>query len=368
MLSNFKIKTRLQLCFGIIIVLSLLTTGLALWRLQTVAVATDTMMHSPLSTERLISAFVSNSEVSVRRTAAIIKSSDPILETYFADEQKASSVRSAELSKQMTALLQSPEEKEVLRKVNVARADFLSSRALVMQAKKDGQAEQASQLFDQRFVPAVKAMDAGLQSLLEFQQKEIDDTASGIAAIYQTSKLWLMVLEIVALVCAVSCAWLLSNSITRPLHQAAALAKNVAGGDLTISLASQSRDEIGDLSRALEGMRLGLIRTLERVRNGVGAIATASGEIADGNADLSSRTESQAGSLEETASSMEELTSTVKQNADNAQQANQLAISASEQAVQGGQVVNQVVDTMSSIKDSSRKIVDIIGVIDGIAF
>jgi methyl-accepting chemotaxis protein len=368
MLSNFKIKTRLQLCFGIIIVLSLLTTGLALWRLQTVAVATDTMMHSPLTTERLISAFVSNSEVSVRRTAAIIKSSDPVLETYFADEQKTSSKRSAELSTQITALLQSPAEKAVWEKTNAARAEFLASRGLVMKAKKDGQAEQASQLFDQRFVPAVKSMDDGLQSLLEFQQKEIDDTASGITAIYQTSRLWLLALATVALVCAISCAWLLSNSITRPLHQAAVLAKNVAGGDLTISLASRTKDEIGDLSRALEEMRLGLINTLERVRNGIGAIATASGEIADGNADLSARTESQAGSLEETASSMEELTSTVKQNADNAQQANQLAISASEHAVQGGQVVNQVVDTMSSIKDSSRKIVDIIGVIDGIAF
>ncbi|HWT70999.1 MAG TPA: methyl-accepting chemotaxis protein [Oxalicibacterium sp.] len=161
--------------------------------------------------------------------------------------------------------------------------------------------------------------------------------------------------------------WLI-RMIARPLHQAVQIAKNVAGGDLTQQIDVHSTNETGQLLQALKDMNDSLASTVRAVRRGTETITVASGEIASGNADLSSRTEAQAGSLEETASSMEELTSTVRQNADNARQANQLVVSASEVAMKGGDVVEQVVQTMSSIKDSSRKIVDIIGVIDGIAF
>ncbi len=162
-------------------------------------------------------------------------------------------------------------------------------------------------------------------------------------------------------------AWI-GRSITRPLEQAAAIVRKVAAGDLTGAAGVHGRDETGQLLQALAEMNAALARTIGALRSSADTIATASGQIASGNADLSSRTEAQASSLEETASSMEELTSTVKQNADNARQANQLVISASAVAVRGGQVVSQVVETMASIKASSRKIVDIIGVIDSIAF
>jgi len=144
--------------------------------------------------------------------------------------------------------------------------------------------------------------------------------------------------------------------------------QTIGEGDLSQHLTSKRRDEIGVITRALESMRASLSRVVGEVRQGTDTIATASSQIAAGNMDLSSRTEQQASSLEETAASMEELTSTVKQNADNARQANQLAVTASSVAVKGGSVVAQVVDTMSAINTSSKKIVDIIGVIDGIAF
>ncbi|MGJ7520460.1 methyl-accepting chemotaxis protein [Variovorax sp. LT1P1] len=144
--------------------------------------------------------------------------------------------------------------------------------------------------------------------------------------------------------------------------------QRMGDGDLSQSLASPRRDEIGAITRAVETMRAALVQVVSQVRQGTDTIATASSQIASGNQDLSSRTEEQASSLEQTAASMEELTSTVKQNADNARQANQLAASASEVAVRGGSVVGQVVDTMSAINTSSKKIVDIIAVIDGIAF
>ena len=160
----------------------------------------------------------------------------------------------------------------------------------------------------------------------------------------------------------------ITRSITLPLLGAVGVARTVAAGELTGHIDVSGSDETSDLLRALADMNASLSSTVAQVRSGTETISVASRQIASGNADLSARTEAQAGSLEETASSMEQLTSTVKQNADNARQANQLAVSASSVATQGGKVVAQVVDTMGSIKESSRKIVDIIGVIDGIAF
>ncbi|MFZ6747612.1 methyl-accepting chemotaxis protein [Undibacterium sp. Ren11W] len=163
-------------------------------------------------------------------------------------------------------------------------------------------------------------------------------------------------------------AWIITRSITIPLHGALDVAEKVASGDLSTDVLVSGRDEVSLLLNALKEMNDSLATTVGKVRTGTEAIAVASKEIASGNSDLSSRTESQASSLEETASSMEELTSTVKQNADNAKQANQLVVSATNVAIKGGAVVGQVVATMASIKESSRKIVDIISVIDGIAF
>ena len=163
-------------------------------------------------------------------------------------------------------------------------------------------------------------------------------------------------------------AFLLNRNITRPLREAVNLAQRVAKGDLSSHIVVRSKDETGDLIAALRDMNAALVAIVGDVRGGTDTIATASAQIAAGNMDLSSRTEQQASSLEETASSMEELTAAVKQNADNAQAARTLAASASAVAVQGGAVVADVVQTMGSINDSSRKIADIIGVIDGIAF
>ena len=162
-------------------------------------------------------------------------------------------------------------------------------------------------------------------------------------------------------------AWVI-RSIMLPLNDAVKLAESIAAGDLTQRVEIRANDETGHLLQALENMKDSLAGIVARVRSGTDAIQNASSEIAAGNRDLSQRTEQQAGSLEETASSMEELTSTVKQNADNALQADQLAMSASEVAMRGGKVVAQVVETMGSINASSKKIVDIIGVIDSIAF
>jgi methyl-accepting chemotaxis protein len=175
-------------------------------------------------------------------------------------------------------------------------------------------------------------------------------------------------LSVLAALLGVIAALLIIRSITRPLNEAVGVAQKVAAGDLTSEVVVRSKDETGVLLQALKDMNESLVKIVGDVRTGTESMSTGAKQIAAGNADLSSRTEEQASSLEETASSMEELTSTVKQNAENAKQANQLAAGASEVAVKGGTVVGQVVSTMSSINESSKKIVDIISVIDGIAF
>jgi methyl-accepting chemotaxis protein-1 (serine sensor receptor) len=228
--------------------------------------------------------------------------------------------------------------------------------------------QQASELLQgpltQTYPPVQKSMEALNQLQLDVAKREFETSQARYALVRNVS--------IAAIVFGVLLAgligfWLI-RTISRSLNEALHLAESVAAGDLTQTIEVRSNDEIGQLLQALKNMNASLVSIVGQVRTGTETIAVASREIASGNADLSSRTESQASSLEETASSMEELTSTVKQNAENARQANQLVVSTADVAAKGGQVVGQVVDTMASIKDSSRKIADIIGVIDGIAF
>jgi methyl-accepting chemotaxis protein len=173
------------------------------------------------------------------------------------------------------------------------------------------------------------------------------------------------------LVCGVvmfAISWVFARAITRPLAAAVTLAQSVARGHLDNHIEVHSNDELGQLMQAMKDMNAGLVNIVSQVRTGSETIAVASREIASGNAELSRRTESQASSLEETASSMEQLTSTVKQNAEHFHHASKLVVSTADIAGNGGEVVGKVINTMGAIKDSSRKIADIIGVIDGIAF
>ncbi|RYF23382.1 MAG: HAMP domain-containing protein [Comamonadaceae bacterium] len=367
-MKNLRIGVRLGGGFALVLLLVALLTAIGVWRLQVVAQATNDMTQQPLAMERMISDWYRYVYSGARRTTAIVKSTDPSLAGFFAEDAAMSTRESAKLQDRIEPLLSSQAEKDLWVTIKTARSAYLSSRDQAVKAKSEGQVEEAERLLTQAYLPATTQYMAVIQQLLDMQRASIDSTAKDINAVYAESRLLLILLGVCGLAVGAVSAWWLTHGITRPLMQAVRVARAVASSDLTSQVTVTSTDETGQLLQALKDMNASLAQVVGRVRSGTDSIATASNQIDAGNQDLSSRTEEQASSLQQTAASMEELTSTVRQNADNARQANQLASTASETAVQGGQVVAGVVNTMSAINDSSRKIADIIGVIDGIAF
>jgi methyl-accepting chemotaxis protein len=368
-LSHMRISSRLALGFAIVLLLSVIATSVALVNARANAEATKQMMAQPLAKERLVSDWYVLIYSAIARTALISRSTDETLSTVFADVISASTKRGSELIDQIKPLLTRDDEKAMMEEIVALRNRYQGSKTAVMNARKSGDAAEGERQFKEVFTPAAEAYQNKVKDLLGMQRKAIDDTAHAIDAANDRSTMLLMVLAALLIAFGTLAAWVISRSITVPLKSAVDIAATVASGDLTSQFSSDtSSDEIGELMTALKGMNDALRTVVSQVQIGTHTIATASAEIASGNMDLSSRTEEQASSLEETASSMEELTSTVHQNAANAKQANQLAHAASDVAQKGGAIVSQVVDTMGHIDASAKKIVDIIGVIDGIAF
>lgn len=261
------------------------------------------------------------------------------------------------------------EEKRLSEEVKITQDKFLKDGFLPMLAAiKAGDKDSADNINMNVLPPLFRTYSDKMVILTEHQSKAATEMLKENQAAFKIF-VWVDILGVLAGLIAVAIsAYFLLAAISHPLHFTLQQFDAIGNGDLSQQIKARSNDEMGQLLSGLENMRQNLVQTVTIVRQGSSSIAVSSEEIATGNMDLSARTENQAASLEETASSMEELTSTVQQNADNARQANTLALKASGVASKGGQVVGDVVHTMNSIKDSSKKIVDIIGVIDGIAF
>ncbi len=367
--ADFNIGVRLGAGFAAILTLMVIMAALGLTQLSRVGETARGVVEVELKKERMTAEWVSNATQNGLRTLAAIKNPDPVMyEMYMrqiAETVEANNV----LRKQLEELLVRPEGKTKFADAKEKSVNYGKVRDRLLKLREDGvQASQIEQEVQADFLPARKLYFDSMNDLLQFERHVIDEAGADIQRVRNSSSILLLGISLVSVVLGAIFAWRLAQGITQPLAKAVQLAETVSAGDLTSSLHIDSKDEIGKLLRALKAMNDNLAGIVGEVRSGTETIATASSQIASGNLDLSSRTEEQASSLEETASAMEELTSTVKQNADNAQQANQLAASASGVAVQGGQVVEQVISTMQSISDSSKRIADIIGVIDGIAF
>ncbi|KAF1042175.1 MAG: Methyl-accepting chemotaxis protein I [Herbaspirillum frisingense] len=261
-----------------------------------------------------------------------------------------------------------PEEKTQYAQFGKSLAAYVEMDKQLAEMAANQQYDETRALFNGDSAKTFRSMVANLDAIVKVNAEGSAHADQVAYHVYDVAQMLIFGLLAVTVLIALVLTIVVGRNVSRPLKAAVEIAQRVAMGDLTVRIRATTRDETGRLLEALRAMNESLRNIVSEVRLGTDTIATASEEIATGNLDLSGRTEQQAGSLEETASAMEELTSTVKQNADNARQANQLAVSASEIAGQGGEVVGQVVQTMEGITESSRKIADIISVIDGIAF
>ncbi len=300
------------------------------------------------------------------RNILLMTDAEQIKEEMLSIEHSTSKITAA-LDK-LEQTIKSAKGRADLHAVTEARAKFTPLRDKVVQMIKDGKATEARPVLLVDLRPAQLNYLKALDTLIETQSKLMEATSDESETVAQQTKWLIMLLAVMATVISALIATVVTKRIVGPLEHAVKIARRVADGDLTSQVDIVSTDETGKLMLALRDMNDSLNKIVNQVRSGTQSISSASGQIASGNMDLSSRTEHQASSLEETAASMEQLASTVRQNADNASQANQLARSSSEIAIQGGEVVGHVVDTMDQINTSARKIVDIISVIDGIAF
>jgi methyl-accepting chemotaxis protein len=367
-MNRLKIGHRLALGFACVLVMALMLAGTGIWRMRAAAQATDALVKSSLRDERLMAEWRKAIELNAVRAVASLRSTDADQQKALGADMTASSARAEEIQNGFVASVSDPAMKDLLDKLMETRKAYTDSRKVALQAVKAGDQGEALRHFDADTRPKLAAYLSATQKMTEHQAAVIDAEAAAIARQYDHSRTLLLAVTALAVLAGVAFSVAITRSVTSPLAEAVALANRVADGDLSARIGSSARDETGALISALGRMNDNLAGLVSQVRTGADTIATAASEIATGNLDLSSRTEQQASSLEETASSMEELTSTVRQNADNARQAEQLATAASDVASQGGTVVAQVVETMGAIDASSRRIVDIISVIDGIAF
>ncbi|MCG2593838.1 methyl-accepting chemotaxis protein [Ramlibacter sp. XY19] len=277
----------------------------------------------------------------------------------------------AEIAKAFEAYLAtnpSAAERQSLQALQDAYARYIAARPKWFELYGAGKLDEAKEWRAATTTPFGAATVKAFGEQIDLQQKVSAENHAAALAELKATRGWMLVLALGAVGVGVLLAWAITRSVTRPVHEAVAVAQQVAAGDLEVRIDARGNNETAQLLRTLATMAEGLRKLVGDVANGARTVADTSTQIAQGNLDLSQRTEEQASTLEETASSMEELTSTVTQNANNARQASQLAVGASEVARKGGEVVGQVVSTMTGISDSSKKIADIIGVIDGIAF
>jgi methyl-accepting chemotaxis protein len=407
MFTNFlyglTIPMRLVLGFGIVLLLTVVLAIVSIWRLHVGVEQAQVIVEDALVQQRIVAEWQQLSKSNAVNTLVLVRSSDPAVQKFLQDETNAQSARISELQKNLEQAVQQEPGKSLLDDIGAKRKTVISLREeitkkaeagnreameVVTEAKPgsheaaDAQAaatvrsrEAVGALVDAKLKPALADYQASIKKLQDVENARVDALNHDVEASYRFNRLLLIGLSLLTLVLGVMIGRTINTSIISPINYAIKVVGRVAQGDLVKRkndlidmVPGDAQDEPGRLMVGIRTMTEELRKIVGDVRMGTDAMMVATSEIASGNADLSARTESQASSLEETASSMEELTSTVKQNADNARQANQLVVSASESAVKGGQVVSKVVDTMGSIKDSSKKIVDIIGVIDSIAF
>ncbi len=365
---DWRIGTRLALGFGVLIAMMLTMVVVGLLQLGSLLETNRQIIEREWVKAEASNTLSSIAQANARRT----------IEIYFAETDAQRAQKRAEILagretfvqafKTLQELVYKDEGKQLLNEAEAARGRYVTSQAKFNELVDAGRKEEAFTELQEHTLVELATVQDRVDRLAKLQQRLVTEAGARAKAEAQFARMLLLGLGIGGLAIGLLLAAWITRSITAPLRQAVRVAQAVSEGDLRSQIEVHSRDEAGQLLSALQHMNTSLTDIVHEVRHSSDTIATATSQIAAGNLDLSSRTEEQAAALEETTASMHELAGTVKQNYDSGKHANELAESASQVAVRGGEVVGQVVHTMESINASSRKIADIIGVIDSIAF
>ncbi|MFM0326033.1 methyl-accepting chemotaxis protein [Caballeronia glebae] len=372
-LKNITIKNRLIAGFGILAVLVVLVAGMSL---RALSVASDGFAHyvnginARADVASQIRTAVDRRAIAARNLVLVTKPAD--LELEKAEVTRAHEDVQARLRQLNDMLASATDTSEKAKNLAAAmmRVEALYGPVAtnIVGLALAGKHEEAVLALDDQCRPLLAQLVKATDDYATYTAARREEIVHADQASYQTQRDVLIALCVAAALFAAIGGVMVTRSITTPIGEAVGIAQTVARGDLTSHIVARTKDETGDLLRALATMNARLTEIVCRVRESSGAVGGAAKELATGNTDLSQRTEEQAASLQQTASSMEELTSTVRQNAENAQQASSLASNASDIAKKGSDVVGRVVDTMNGISDSSGKIAEITGIIEGIAF
>ncbi|MFD2365576.1 methyl-accepting chemotaxis protein [Pseudoduganella sp. GCM10020061] len=369
-LRSLTVGVRLAIGFSFILLMLFACVALSEWQVRSGRATAERMANVVMAKERLVAEWGSSVSINGARTIAVTELTNPERVHQLQQAIKATSARITELQKALDGYALDAAEDALLDEVARRRKDYSQARDLAFKLKESSPEEAATQVRT-RMEPALHAYVGALAKMQQHQSSAIAAMRDEIGATAERSSRLMMILAGVATLLSVGVALAIARSIRSQLggepSYAAEVADRIASGDLSQQV-TLGPDDTSSLLFSMSRMRDSLSTIVGEVRHSTREIAGASTEVAGGNLDLSARTEQQAGALEETASSMEELTSTIRQTADNARQANALAQAASATAVRGGAVVTEVVSTMDAINQSSKKIADIIGVIDGIAF
>ncbi len=368
MLNRMHIATKLWLFIVLVIVCIVSVAAVGLVRSARILAEGREAVGVSAELVQVTTEWNGLTETNAARNQAIILSGEPAVTAAFKDLVTSTSNQITELQKKMDAMPLTDADKAQLQKIAGLRKAVLDTRDKIRQMKTDGKGDEAMQMMGSAYMPAMNSYLASQKEMVKMQQQRVIDIQNETEARRQANTMGILIgLAVIAGLIFMGTIWLV-GSIRAPLAQANELAARIAEGDLSSSITTDREDEFGMLLRSLAAMNESLSRMVSVVRQSTDNIAVASAEIATGNNDLAQRTEQTSSNLQSTASSMDALTGTVQHSADNARQASSLAASASTVAERGGAVVTQVVQTMQEIDASSKKISDIIGVIDGIAF
>jgi methyl-accepting chemotaxis protein len=370
-IANLKVGTRLSLGFGLVLMLLLLVALLGVFNMSTIHAKLERIVKENVVKTEMVGIMSEAVHVVARVARTVVLLDDQAViraEIAKAEQQRAAYNKAVEV---LAGMSTTPKGTAIRARIAELAQEARPLNTRVFELALANQDADATEILMKQAAPPTQKWQDAMDEYATLQKENNKADADAATSAFESARMLMLVLSGIAIALGVAAAVVIARTLLRQLggepDYAAEVASRIAAGDLTVTVDTKS-DDTDSMLHAMKLMREALASIVGEVRTGTETIASASQQIASGNQDLSSRTEQQASSLEETASSMEELTSAVRQNNDNARQANQLAQSASAVAQQGGAVVSQVVDTMGAINDSSRKIVDIIAVIDGIAF